>query len=68
LEDGALPQAASLSNNYLGKSNWASGFTLYEMQDELFKGSLFDFRMYSAPLNVKKVQAIRSWGLNRLDV
>ena len=68
LEDGALPQAATLTNNYLGKSNWASGFTLYEMQDELFKGSLFDFRMYSAPLNVKKIQNIRSWGLDRLDV
>lgn len=66
LEDGALPQAASLSNNYFGKSNWASGFTLYEMQDDLFKGSLFDFRMYSAPLNAKKVQAIRSWGLDRV--
>jgi len=68
LEDGALPQAASLSNNYFGKSNWASGFTLYEMQDELFKGSLFDFRMYSAPLSVKKIEAIRSWGLDRLDI
>jgi hypothetical protein len=66
LDDGALPQAATLSNNYLGKSNWASGFSLYEMQDELFKGSLFDFRMYSAPLTAKKVQAIRAWGLDRL--
>lgn len=67
LEDGALPQASTLSNNYLGKSNWASGFSLYEMQDELFKGSLFDFRMYSAPLSEKKVQAIHSWGLDRVD-
>jgi hypothetical protein len=68
LEDGALPQATMLTNNYFGKSNWASGFTLYEMQDDLFKGSLFDFRMYSAPLNEKKIQNIRSWGLGRLDI
>jgi hypothetical protein len=62
LENGALPQAPVLSNNYLGKSNWASGISLYEMQDELFKGSMFDFRMYSAPLNPKKVAAIYQWG------
>jgi hypothetical protein len=62
LENGALPQAAVLDHNYLGKSNWASGISLYEMQDELFKGSMFDFRMYSSPLNAKKVAAIYQWG------
>ena len=67
LETGALPQAATLSHNYLGKSNWASGISLYEMQDELFKGSMFDFRMYSTPLNAKKVAAIHKWGLQLLD-
>jgi len=66
LENGALPQAAVLDHNYLGKSNWASGISLYEMQDELFKGSMFDFRMYSTPLNAKKVAAIYAWGKEML--
>jgi len=67
LDNGALPQSASLSNNYLGKSSWASGFTTYEMQDELFHGSLFDFRMYSAPMTPKKIQEIFTWGSNMLN-
>jgi hypothetical protein len=66
LDNGALPQSAMTTNNYLGKSNWASGFTLYEMQDELFQGSVFDFRMYSAPLTGKKIRDIYTWGKNQL--
>jgi Concanavalin A-like lectin/glucanases superfamily len=68
LEDGALPQASSLSNNYLGKSNWASGSSLYELRDELFKGSMFDFRMYSAPLRIEKIDAIHAWGKKALGI
>jgi hypothetical protein len=66
LDNGALPQTATTAKNYLGKSNWASGITLYEMQDELFKGSVFDFRMYSAPLSVKKIRDIYTWGKSQL--
>jgi len=57
-----LPQASTTSNNYLGKSNWANDTSQYELRDELFKGSLFDFRAYTANLSAKKVTDIYRWG------
>jgi hypothetical protein len=63
---GYLPQAKITTNNYLGKSNWANDFSGYELRDELFNGSIFDFRMYSAVLPESKIKRILQWGMGRL--
>jgi len=65
---GYLPQAKVTSNNYLGKSNWANDFSGYEMRDELFNGSIFDFRVYSAPLPESKIKRILQWGSGKLGM
>jgi hypothetical protein len=65
---GYLPQAKVTSNNYLGKSNWANDFSGYEMRDELFNGSMFDFRVYSAPLPESKIKRILQWGSGKLGM
>jgi len=67
-EQGYLPQAKVTSNNYLGKSNWANDFSGYELRDELFNGSIFDFRMYSSFLPESKVKRILQWGMNKLGM
>lgn len=67
-EAGYLPQAKITSNNYFGKSNWANDFSGYELRDELFNGSIFDFRMYSAALPESKVKRILQWGMNKLGM
>jgi hypothetical protein len=63
---GYLPQAKVTTNNYLGKSNWANNFSEYELRDELFNGSMFDFRMYSTVLPEAKIKRILQWGMGRL--
>ena len=65
---GFLPQASSTSNNYIGKSNWMNSDTTYELRDELFSGSLFDFRMYNTPLSKSKIKNTIMWGLNLLGI
>lgn len=67
-EQGYLPQAKVTSHNYLGKSNWANDFSVYELRDELFKGSIFDFRMYSSPVSETKGKRILQWGLGKLGL
>ena len=59
---GFLPQANTTTNNYIGKSNWINGASTYELRDELFKGSLFDFRGYNTPLSAGKIKEIIKWG------
>jgi hypothetical protein len=65
---GYLPQAKITTNNYLGKSNWANDFSGYELRDELFNGSMFDFRMYSAALPEAKIKRILQWGMGKLGM
>ena len=65
---GYLPQAKVTSNNYLGKSNWANDFSQYELRDELFSGSIFDFRMYSMALPESKIKRILQWGMGKLGM
>ena len=60
-EDGFLPQTDYMTRNYIGKSNWADVTSQYEDKDELFKGSVFDFRGYAEPIT-KKVGHIYNWG------
>lgn len=59
---GWLPQTNYTTNNYIGKSNWASVTSQYDNADELFKGKLFDFRGYKLPMNKKKVNETIKWG------
>jgi hypothetical protein len=67
-EAGYLPQAQMTSHNYLGKSNWANDQSEYELRDELFKGSMFDFRMYSAPMSDAKIKRTLQWGMGMLGL
>jgi hypothetical protein len=67
-ESGYLPQAKVTSNNYLGKSNWANDFSNYELRDELFQGSIFDFRMYSNVVSETKGKRILQWGMGKLGL
>jgi hypothetical protein len=67
-EEGFLPQAKVTSNNYLGKSNWTNASSEYELRDELFSGSLFDFRMYETPLGETKIKRILQWGTRKLGL
>lgn len=67
-ENGYLPQAKVTSNNYFGKSNWANDMSGYELRDELFQGSIFDFRMYSNVVSETKGKRILQWGLEKLGL
>lgn len=67
-ESGFLPQAPVTSHNYIGKSNWTDAPGEFELRDELFSGSIFDFRMYNAALSENRVRAIFYWGMNYLGL
>jgi hypothetical protein len=66
--EGYLPQAKVTSNNYLGKSNWMNDLGEYELRDELFNGSLFDFRVYTSPMSEAKVKRTLQWGMGKLGL
>jgi hypothetical protein len=65
---GWLPATSSMTNCYIGKSNWASSVSQYENRDELFKGRLFDFRAYKITLNENVIKNSHDWGKNILAV
>ena len=65
---GWLPQASYTSNNYLGKSNWENTTSQYENKDELFKGSLFDFRGYNVSLSEDIIKKSVAWGKDKLGL
>ncbi len=65
-EDGFLPQTDYMTRNYIGKSNWADVTSQYEDKDELFKGSVFDFRGYAEPI-ISNVGDVYKWGKDVLD-
>ena len=67
-EQSYLPQTKMTSNNYLGKSNWANDSSGYELRDELFSGSMFDFRMYSGLVSEPKGKQIYAWGSKMLGL
>jgi hypothetical protein len=67
-EQGYLPQAKLTSHNYFGKSNWANDSSEYELRDELFKGAIFDFRMYSSVVSETKGKRILQWGMRKLGL
>ena len=65
--EGFLPSTGVMTNCYLGRSNWKTA-TQYSNKDELFKGSLFDFRAYSIPVNEEFVQESLMWGKGKLGI
>lgn len=67
-ESGFLPQAAVTTHNYIGKSNWTDTPGEYELRDELFNGSIFDFRIYNAALSENRVKRILQWGMDKLGL
>jgi hypothetical protein len=67
-DSGVLPRRNATSKNYIGKSNWAEITSQYENNDELFKGSLFDFRVYKMPMPARKVRDTYEWGRQKLGI
>ena len=65
---GHLPQAESTTNNYLGKSNWFSATSQYELKDEMFNGKMFDFRMYNTVMSETKIKKSIKWGMDLLGI
>jgi hypothetical protein len=67
-EDGFLPSTGTMSNCYLGKSNWIGVGDQYENRDELFKGRLFDFRAYKRAVGEQLITDSYKWGLESLGL
>lgn len=65
---GYLPSTNFMTNCYLAKSNWSDATVQYESKDELFRGALFDFRMYRTPLSASVIQSSYKWGLEKLGI
>ena len=65
--DGHMPLNSYTTNNYIGKSNWEEvGVGQYDDQDERFRGSLFDFRLYRLPMSAAKIASTYDWGRARV--
>lgn len=67
-EGGFLPSTGTMTNCYLGKSNWMNATSQYEDRDELFKGRMFDFRMYQGSVSEQMIQDSYTWGKTRLNI
>lgn len=66
-EDGHMPLNSYTTLNYIGKSNWENvGVGQYDDQDERFRGSLFDFRLYRLPMSAAKIAKTYAWGRARV--
>ena len=65
---GWLPQNSSTAKNYIGKSNWTDNMSHYANRDELFKGSVFDFRGYKSLSSQKMIKDSFKWGKNKLGL
>jgi hypothetical protein len=66
--DGYLPQASYMTHNYIGKSNWAADTDTYADADELLRGAIFDFRIYSKGMTEKKITNTIEWGRDMLGL
>jgi len=67
-ESGWLPQNNTTEKNYIGKSNWTNVTSQYGNRDELFKGSIFDFRGYKVPLAPSLIKESYLWGKKLLGI
>lgn len=64
---GFLPSTGSMTNCYIGKSNWNTD-PKFVNKDELFKGSLFDFRAYQKGVSEQMIEESIQWGKERLGI
>jgi hypothetical protein len=64
---GFLPSTSSMTNCYIGKSNWVSD-PQYVNKDELFNGSMFDFRAYQRGVPEQLVEDSYAWGKIKLGI
>lgn len=67
-ESGFLPATGSMTNCYIGKSNWANAVSQYENRDELFKGRIFDFRAYKRAFSEQEISDSYDWGKEILGI
>jgi hypothetical protein len=65
---GFLPQVSTLSNCYIGKSNWTNETSQYENKDQLFHGRLFDLRGYKSQLSEGLIKDSIGWGKAKLGL
>jgi hypothetical protein len=65
---GWMPTTSKLASNFIGKSNWQDQTSQYANKDELFKGSIFDFRAYNVPLSDKIIKETVHWGKVKLGM
>jgi hypothetical protein len=66
-QEGFLPSTGSMTNCYLGKSNWI-GDPQYVNKDEPFEGSMFDFRAYQRGVPEILINDSYAWGKNKLGI
>ena len=66
--DGFLPATGNMTNCYIGKSNWSNSVSVYENRDELFKGKMFDFRMYNVKVSEEFIKDSYDWGKELLGL
>lgn len=67
-EDGFMALKSYVTQNYIGRSNWEGVSSQYEDADERFRGAMFDFRLYRAPMAPNKVTRTFVWGKQKLGI
>jgi hypothetical protein len=67
-QDGHMPLQSYTTNNYIGRSNWEGVTSQYQDADERFRGALFDFRLYRAPMSAAKIKRTVEWGRAKLGI
>jgi hypothetical protein len=67
-ESGWLPATSTMTNCYIGKSNWANDTSTFENRDELFKGRIFDFRAYRKSLKADVIEDSYEYGREKLGL
>ena len=64
--DGHMPLKSYVTENYIGRSNWEGVSSQYQDADERFRGAMFDFRLYRAPMSASKIARSVQWGKAKL--
>jgi hypothetical protein len=65
---GWLPQKNETTRNYIGRSNWIDVTDPYANKTELFKGYMYDYRMYNNVVSAEKIAKSYKWGVDRLGI
>ena len=65
---GWLPQKSETTHNYIGRSNWIDVSDPYANKSELFKGYMYDYRMYNTVVSPALIEKSYKWGVKRLGI